>query len=139
MTSPGRCPTCGYVLRYSMIGYACDFCGLRGKLPISNMIASLERSLRDKVQNFLQPKTNIAPFQRCSYCGFIFPTGGIPCPKCGRNLEKLTPLEKLVFDYISSHEGTISLSQAAQDLALSPKLLSQTIEQLKAIGILKQS
>jgi hypothetical protein len=103
------------------------------------MIASLERSLREKVQNFLQPQMRIAPFQTCLYCGFIFPMGRIPCPKCGRTPENLTPLEKLVFDYVSRHEGTISLSQAAQDLALSPKLLSQAIEQLKAIGILKQS
>jgi len=73
------------------------------------------------------------------YCGFVFPMGRIPCPECGRTPEDLTPLEKRVFEYISSHGGTISLSQAAQDLVLSPTLLSQAIEQLKAIGLLKQS
>jgi len=139
MTSRGRCPRCGYVLRYGTVGYICDFCGFNGKLSVSTMIDSLERSLKEKVEKFLQPQTNVPPFQTCLYCGFHFPIGRAPCPECGRSPQELTTLEKMVYEYISSHEYTISLSKAAQDLAVSPALLSQAIEQLKAIGILKQS
>ena len=103
------------------------------------MISSLERSLKEKVEKILQPQANIPHIKNCWYCGFRSPAGINPYPECGRPAQELNPLEKRVFDYISSHGYTISLSKAAQDLAVSPALLSQAIEQLKAIGILKQS
>lgn len=147
MESHGRCPRCGYVLRSNRLNYACDFCGLQGSIPVSDMLLSIEKSLKGKVENFLQTLRNIGdaqqywsmPPQSCTFCGFIFPSGNQPCPRCGRTPERITPFEQRVLDYISAHDGTISLSQAAQDLSISSTLLSQAIERLKATGRLKQT
>jgi len=51
----------------------------------------------------------------------------------------MQPGDHQVLDYIASHNGTISLSQAAQDLAISPEVLGVTIERLKAAGFLKSA
>ena len=144
MASRGRCPRCGYTLRHNMIHYVCDFCGLRQKRSISNILASLEKDLRRRVQNFLQnqkyaylPQSSRS--RSCIFCGFNFPSGNQRCPQCGRPLQNLTAFEERVFDYISSHGGTISLSQASRDLSVSPEVLSQAISRLKAIGILGET
>jgi DNA-binding MarR family transcriptional regulator len=47
-------------------------------------------------------------------------------------------VEKRVLDYIIAHDGTISLSQAAQDLAVTPTVLQLTIDRLKKVGLLNQ-
>jgi DNA-binding Lrp family transcriptional regulator len=44
-----------------------------------------------------------------------------------------------VYDYILAHEGTISMSQASNELSISQETLSATIERLKASGLLKQA
>jgi DNA-binding MarR family transcriptional regulator len=49
----------------------------------------------------------------------------------------IQPGDQQVLDYIATHDGTISLSQAAQDLSMSPGALGLTIERLKAAGFLK--
>ena len=148
MASRERCPRCGYVLRYDTFGYVCNFCGLRGKRSLTSMISSLERELRGRVENFVQthtytytyPPQNVATqFQSCMFCGVKFPSGNQPCPECGKTPNSLTPLELKVFEYISSHNGTISLSKAAQDLSVSLEMLNQAIERLKATGTLKQT
>ena len=147
MASRGRCPRCGYVLRRNMLSYACDYCGLQVTIPISDMLSSLEKSLKGRVENFLQTQRNITyahqnrstSIQSCTFCGFSFPPGNQPCPQCGKTPENITPLEQRVLDYISAHDGTISLSQAAQDLSISSTLLNHAIERLKATGRLKQT
>jgi len=146
MASRERCPRCGYVLRYDTLSCVCDFCGLQGKRSRTSMISSLERELKGKVENFLQTHTYTYPpqsgktqSQSCRFCGFNFPTGSQPCPKCGNLQSILTPFEEHVFEYISNHNGTISLSQAAQDLSVSPEILRQAIERLKATGTIKQT
>ena len=145
MASRERCPRCGYVLRYDTLSYVCDFCGLQGKRSLTSMIISLERELKGRVENFLQTHTytysprNVTEFQSCRFCGFNFPPGSQQCPECGKTTNNLTPFEEQVFEYISSHNGTISLSQAAQDLSVSLEILGQAIERLKATGTLKQT
>jgi DNA-binding IclR family transcriptional regulator len=47
--------------------------------------------------------------------------------------------DEQVLDYIAAHNGTISLSQAAQDLSMSHDALRLTIERLKAAGLLQQT
>jgi predicted ArsR family transcriptional regulator len=74
------------------------------------------------------------------------------CPHCGTPQEvpqrDLVPqgssaqpegIERNVLDYIIAHNGTISLSQAAQDLTVSPDVLQSVIERLKAAGFLNQT
>lgn len=145
MARRDRCPRCGYVLKLSGVTYFCNFCGLRGKLPLSSILSSLENTLRGRIENFLQTQKSInyqntrTTLQPCIFCGLSFPAGYRVCPRCGRTPDYLTPLERRVFDYISAHDGTISMSQATRDLSVSPELLSQVIERLKALGILKQS
>jgi len=146
MASRERCPRCGYVIRYGMFGYVCNFCGLQGKRSLTSMISSLERELKGRVENFVQTHTytyspqNVATqFQSCMFCGFKFPSGNQPCPECGKAQNSLTRFEEQVFEYISSHNGTISLSKAAQDLSVSLEMLNQAIERLKATGTLKQT
>jgi hypothetical protein len=111
------------------------------------MLLSVEKFLKGRVENFLQTQRSIRDayqyrtmsLQSCTFCGFTFPSGNQPCPQCGRTPESITPFEQKVLDYISAHDGTISLSQAAQDLSVSSTLLSYAIERLKATGILKQT
>jgi len=47
--------------------------------------------------------------------------------------------EKAVLDYIIAHNGTISLSQAAQELRLPQDALQSIIERLKEAGFLNQA
>jgi hypothetical protein len=74
------------------------------------------------------------------------------CPNCGAQQEthQTIPtqsrdpgqqgvIERNVLDYIVSHNGTISISQAARDLAVPQNVLQSTIEQLKAAGFLNQA
>jgi DNA-binding MarR family transcriptional regulator len=51
----------------------------------------------------------------------------------------MQPGDQQVLDYIASHDGTISLSQAAQDLSMSLQALGVTIERLKSAGFLKNT
>lgn len=146
MASSRRCARCGYVLRYSATGYSCDFCGLRGSRSISSTMASIERSLRERVRKFLVPSRNVTyhrpmPVQlrTCVFCGFILPQGSTTCPGCGSaRTESLMELDKRVFDYILIHEGTISISQGAQELSISTEALTAAIERLKTTGVLNQ-
>jgi ribosomal protein L37AE/L43A len=144
--SPGRCPRCGYVLRYSTTGYSCDFCGLKRTRPASNIIASAEKTLKRKVQEFLEPRMTIPysqpvqrSFQSCVFCGLNIPFGSVTCPACGKpQTTSLGDQDRKVFDYIAAHDGVISMSHAALDLSLPIELLASSIERLKATGILKQ-
>lgn len=146
MTSSGRCPRCGYVLRYSLTNYFCDFCGLRGSRSARGSIASVERSLSEKVRRFLAPTRNptyrgMVPVQlrTCVFCGFILPHASTTCPGCGSvRTESLMDLDKRVYDYVLNHGGTISISQGAQELAISSGALTAAIERLKATGVLNQ-
>jgi predicted ArsR family transcriptional regulator len=47
--------------------------------------------------------------------------------------------ERNVLDYIIAHHGTISISQASQELTISPDDLHSAIERLKAAGFLNQA
>jgi rubrerythrin len=147
MTYSGRCPRCGYVLRYSLTNYSCDFCGLQGSRSAKSAIASVERSLREKVRRFLASTGNhayrpsIVPVQlrTCIFCGFILPYGHSRCPACGSvQTESLTDLDQRVYGYILDHGGSISISQGAQELSISSGALRAAIERLKATGILSQ-
>jgi len=144
---PNRCPRCGYVLRYSRTGYACDFCGLRGTQPASSIIASLETSLKRRIQNLLEPKRPpIAynqpvqrSFQTCIFCGQSIPFGSVACPACRKPQSLgLSEQDRRVFDYITSHNGTISISNAATELSISIDQLTASIELLKRTGVLRQ-
>lgn len=144
--SPRRCPRCGYVLRYSTTGYSCDFCGLKRARPTSSIISSAERTLKRKVQEFLEPHRTIAynqpvqrSFQSCVFCGLNIPFGSITCPACGKpQTTSLSDQDRKVFDYIAAHDGVISISHAALDLSIPVELLTTSIERLKATGVLKQ-
>ena len=144
--SPGRCPRCGYVLRYSKKGYSCDFCGLKGKRSTSSTIASVERNLRRRVQGFLESRRPVVynqPVQRsfrtCIFCSQNIPFGSIACPACGKTqTTSLNDQDRRVFDYITAHDGTISISTAVLDLSMPIGQLTASIERLKATGVLKQ-
>jgi len=47
--------------------------------------------------------------------------------------------EKAVLDYVIAHNGTISLSQAAQELRLPQDALQSILERLKEAGFLNQA
>ena len=145
MSSARRCPRCGYVLRYIGMDYSCDFCGLRGRRSITNILSSIERSLRSKVAGFLEPRTFTTYYQAytqfgvCAFCGGNIADGSITCPSCGRiQAENLIDQDRRVLEYIEAHGGTISISQAETDLAITSELLAASIERLKSTGVLKQ-
>ena len=163
----GRCPRCGYTLTYDGRGYRCEYCGYpRTRQTLMASIRNLERNLRSKAQNVLdssrrdqyQQMTVQNPYpsgqQICSSCGLRTPYGAQICPYCGTpqrvpqrvpqtSPEMLTnPVgpqigDQRVLDYISAHNGTISISRAAKELSISPEMLHSTIERLKSAGFLK--
>lgn len=163
----GRCPRCGYVLTYDGQNYRCHFCGYPQTRPtLTDMIQELERNLKITVHSLfseitrrLHPQQLITyypltmPQQRpCIECRISLPFGIQYCPKCGaaqfstpinnaaqRRIAEPKGQERRVFDYIVAHDGTISLSKAAQDLSLSLDALQLTIERLKASGLLNQA
>jgi predicted amidophosphoribosyltransferase len=163
MQSTTRCPRCGYLLTFSGSAYYCSFCGYpRTHEPLTLTLHSLEKKVSDRIQSFLaelKPRVPSQPsyypvnviMQPCINCGFIFPRMGQVCPSCGRqraivsqDTRVISPtetpdLDRRVFDYISAHGGTISLSQAAQDLAITQANLRTSIERLKTGGFLSQS
>jgi uncharacterized Zn finger protein (UPF0148 family) len=163
MQRSGRCPRCGYVLRFDGHGYSCDFCGYpRTHGTLTNTLQSLEKDLRTKAQGFLhrikRPLSRQVfvyypvAVQPCALCGMNIPVGTIRCPNCGthqeiqqrspvpeRNSTHLDGVERTVLDYVIAHNGTISLSQAAQELALSPDILQSTLQRLKTAGFLNQA
>jgi ribosomal protein L37E len=163
MRSTTRCPRCGYVLTYSGSAYYCSFCGYpRTHETLTTTLHSLEKKLSDRIQRFLaEIKPGIPPqpsyypvdviMQPCINCGFSFPKMAQICPSCGaeRAIVPLSimaisttethDLDRRVFDYISAHGGTISLSQTAQDLAITQATLLTCIERLKTAGFLSQS
>jgi len=52
---------------------------------------------------------------------------------------ELHGVDRQVLDYITAHDGTISLSQAANDLAIAQNVLLSSIERLKSGGFLNQT
>ena len=159
-----RCPRCGYTLRYDRNGYRCDYCGYPNtREPMMARIRRFEHDMRSRVENFVQQERTqqyqrmvvqnppYATRQRlCDSCRLRIPEGSQNCPYCGAlqnittpnpqqtlNTNAMQPGDQQVLDYIATHDGTISLSQAAQDLSLSPAALGSTIERLKAAGFLK--
>jgi predicted DNA-binding transcriptional regulator len=162
----GRCPRCGYVLRYDGRRYACDFCGyLYAQRTLTDRLQDLERSMKRGVQDLLDnlkkpnPQQFVTylpvPIQRqrpCVICGAILPIGISICPTCGATQTPMpsripSPIttsnsesrDQKVYDYVVAHAGTISISQATQDLSLSPDALRLTLERLKSAGLLSQS
>jgi ribosomal protein L37E len=163
MQSTTRCPRCGYVLTYSGSAYYCNFCGYpRTQDTLTPALHSLKKKVSDRIQRFLaelKPKIPPQPsyypvnviMQPCINCGFSFPKMAQICPSCGtqraivsQNTTEISTtgthdLDRRVFDYISAHGGTISLSQAAQDLAITQATLLTSIERLKNGGFLSPS
>ncbi len=156
MQATTRCPQCGYVLRYDGSLYRCDFCGYsRNRKTIKEKFDSLERQLRQGAIRLFETPTvrNYSDFQRimpasikCRNCSVSLPSGTNVCPKCGTSQVAIpanqtwdASEDKKVFDYILAHEGTISMSQAMQELSISHETLSTAIERLKASGLLRQA
>ena len=161
--NPGRCPRCGYALRFDGRGYVCSFCGYPHMWKMMEWdIRGLEKNLNNKVQNLLErihsnrpPQPIIyytvapQPLNPCVACDASLPAGTRYCPKCGapqtttqphitdeKGRRTLTEVDQRVLNYIIDHNGTISLSQAAQDLSMSSNDLQSSIERLKTSGLL---
>jgi hypothetical protein len=156
----GRCPRCGYPVRYNASGYRCEFCGFTNTRPaLSGSLRNLERNLRSKVGN-LMDKSGPRQYERmtvqypyasrqliCVSCGLRIAYGAQVCPYCSAPQSLRQPGQETsaasiagdqqVLDYIVAHNGTISISQAAKDLSISPEALRSTIERLKSSGLLR--
>jgi len=160
----GRCPRCGYVLRFNGAKYSCDFCGFPSQpRSIVRAIQELERGLKARVRRLAQELArghlhrtylyypiNMGLLGPCPACGINIPSATSICPGCGmpqyaaaathrvRPQPSTTSGDERVLRYIVEHSGTISLSQAAYDLSISPEELRSSIERLKANGFLAQ-
>lgn len=160
MQPRGRCPRCGYVLRFDGRQYTCDFCGYpHAQRSLMTTVHAVERNLKSKVQGLMEGfrKRQVYVYypiavRPCVSCGVNIPLSVIRCPSCGANQQVTqaaptsanSPVEpqgedKKVFDYIVSHNGTISMSQATQDLSISQDLLQSSIDRLKSLGLLNQT
>ena len=164
MQQVGRCPRCGYTLRYDRTGYRCDYCGYPNtRESMTTWLRRFERDLHSKVEKFadrqrrqpyprmaVQYRPNVIRQRLCESCGLRILEAAQTCPYCGAAQSTLQantqqnspsyamqPGDQQVLDYIASHQGTISLTQAAQDLSISPATLELTIERLKMAGFLR--
>ena len=162
MQPVGRCPECGYVLRFDGYRYHCDFCGYRYvQRSWTERVQDLEKTLgakfRDVLDTIKGPRypqlityspVRVQQEHRCTTCGLYLPAKTQTCPRCGAaqvvistnpsREEQKTP-DQRVLDYIVAHDGTISMSQAARELSVSPGELRSSIERLKALGYLNQA
>jgi len=161
MRSSGRCPRCGYVLRYDGISLRCDFCGYPRIRPgIWDTVLDFERSLKSKVRGFLDRAQGsswdrlvtyhpvaLRQVKSCIVCGINLVPGTPLCPLCGAvqsGNQAITATrvtagadqDRKVLDYIKQHNGTISLSQAVQELSMPLDALKLSIDRLKAAGLL---
>jgi ribosomal protein L40E/ribosomal protein L37E len=163
LRSPGRCPRCGYPLRYDRGGYMCEFCGFPGtRSSLLNSIRNFERNVRSKM-NSLMEKSRARPYERmivqypyamrqqiCVSCKLRIPPGIQSCPYCGTpqvlpqprqepssTTMTIDPVDQEVLDYIAARNGTISISQAAKDLSIDPGALRLRLERLKSSGLLR--
>jgi ribosomal protein L37E len=157
----GRCPRCGYALTYDGRSYRCEFCGYpRTRQTLMASLRNLERNIRFKMEN-LNDSGRRDQYQRmsfqfpyaareqvCSACGLRIPNGVQVCPYCRTPFRIAQPSpetinnpipqtgDQRVLDYIASHNGTISISQAATELSIPLESLRTTIERLKSAGLL---
>jgi hypothetical protein len=125
---------------------------------------NLERTLRFKVEDLLD-KSRREKYQRmivqypyatrqqfCDSCGVRIPYGVQTCSYCGApqriiqaspesNMSNVAPQgsDQRVLEYIVAHNGTISMSQAANELSMSHEALRLTIDRLKSAGLLKST
>jgi hypothetical protein len=121
----------------------------------------VERNVKNKVQGFVdgfRKQRQIYVYypvasRPCSLCGANVPLSVSRCPSCGTtqpssqqqqhlptpNLAEPSGVDRKVFDYIVSHEGTISMSQASRDLAIPHEVLQSSIDRLKSSGTLNQA
>ncbi len=156
-----RCPRCGYVLRFDGRNYSCDFCGYpRTRGQAAEALQSFERNLKVKVQGVVDAMRRSLSqeayvyyplgLQPCANCGANIPIGTPRCPRCGAVQEARRPfvpdqtgvsqsVDGAVLEYITAHQGTISLSQASHDLQMPQDVLQSAIERLKANGFLSQA
>ena len=157
----GRCPRCGYVLRFDGKEYRCDFCGYQRRQGLTNALQGVERNLKIKVHGLREmmrqgPSRQVYVYypvavRPCLACGVNLPLGTARCPNCGTSQETPQPpsssqriamprqgFEKAVLDYVIAHNGTISLSQAAQELRLPQDALQSILERLQEAGFINQ-
>lgn len=156
----GRCPRCGYVLRFDGQQYTCDFCGYpHSHRALTDSVRDIERNLMSKarglVEGLRRPRQVYVYYpiavRPCLSCGVNIPLSILRCPSCGVNQQATQAArppgnsaiepqgtDKKVIDYIIAHNGTISMSQAGRDLSLSPDLLQSSIDRLKSSGLLNQ-
>jgi len=157
----GRCPRCGYALRFDGRKYTCDWCGYpRSQRSLTTTVQSIERNVKNKIQGLIEGFRNqrqvyvsypIAA-RPCTLCGQSIPLSVSRCPSCGTlqphaQTGPLVPtpaaetsgVDRRVFDYIAGHNGTISLSQASMDLSLPHDVLQSSIDRLKSSGALSQT
>ena len=157
----GRCPRCGYVLRFDGQNYTCDFCGYpHAHRSLMTTVHDVERNLKSKDQGlfegFRRPRQVYVYYpiavRPCTACGVNIPLAISRCPSCGATQQATqaaratgnSPIEpqgvdRKVFDYIVAHNATISMSQATLDLSLSQDVLQSSIERLKSSGLLSQT
>jgi len=159
----GRCPRCGYALRFDGRVFTCDFCGYpRTRSGVTEALQGLERNLKNKTHGLAEMMRRTTSRQvfvyypvavrPCTGCGVNLPLGTIRCPNCGMVQETPHPpsispqnalppqgFEKSVLDYVIAHNGTISLSQAAQELRLPQDVLQSILQRLKEAGFLNQT
>lgn len=160
MQRMGRCPRCGYVLRFDGRQYTCDFCGYpQSQHSLITTVHEVERNLKGKVRGLIDGfrKRQVYVYypiavRPCVACGVNIPLSVVRCPSCGANQQitqetrtsttnpvELQGDEKKVFDYIVAHNGTISMSQATQELSISQDILQSSIGRLKSLGLLNQT
>ncbi len=111
---------------------------------------------------YLQPNlaSHSRAMLRCSYCGSTIAPSDRVCSQCGRTLAPMTTstftytqpvsspaptvgyqpsTDDRVYGYIVDNAGTISLSRAAEDLALTSEELAASIARLKASSRLSEA
>jgi hypothetical protein len=111
-------------------------------MDFTNILSQIENRLKGKFgRTEKQPKTREReqiPLPRTSHTRTELPPPRVTVstPIRIQDSESTTSIDDEVFKYIETHNGEISLSQAAAELGISPQELQVTIEKLKSGGFL---
>lgn len=116
-----------------------------------------EPDLEPEPEETPQPEVEASSIQTCPICDAELIEKANFCSECGASVSPPTEAEKpeekkpptitsvtydedlVVYDYITQHEGTISLKQAAKDLGITLKELKKSIKRLKKSGKLAET
>jgi len=104
--------------------------------PVQNAAALNERGtpgMEEETEQSAKAHDSPAEENLCPRCSQPTPEDALFCIKCGQSVasDHAENIERMVFDYVSSRNGEVSMSRMSKDVQLSEQDLLGAIERLK--------